>query len=154
MGQTSPDVIMNNSEPFGNITNNSMQVDMNQKLEKIISRNIMLESYTNKLSKANANQTSGLMSPLRNGPKHSETSSSISSMSSAHSSNEINMGGLANNNCRNNENLQSTSQHQRALQMSHRNTMTKPESSFVRQQVLSINSTTNNSTPNKGIYTT
>lgn len=149
------DIGMNgNSEPFGHtsINSSSMQADMSQKLEKIISRNIMLESYTNKMSKASTtvSQVSTSMSPLRKGPKHSETSSSISSMSSNGHSNEL----LDSNGKTSGESLRSTSHHQRALQMSSKNncSLIKQESSSVRQQIHTINTNGNKSTPNKGKF--
>jgi hypothetical protein len=127
--------------------------DMNQKLEKIISHNVMMESYTNKLSKQSNQmiiQASAAVTAAVTDKKRSESSSTISSMSSSQSHADSDLG-VVSAGLNKNENgsaarlsNQSTSHHQRALQMSSVGNVVKTEHSFVKMNNIKKPSTPGN----------
>lgn len=118
--------------------------DMNQQLEKIISRNVMMESYTNKLNKqipekmiSQENTHATMLNTLKKGTRASDSSSTISSMSSAQS----NTDSESSNKETITRTSQSTSQHQRALLMSNNNNIIKSEVTAPKQPIKNLNNT-------------
>ncbi len=149
---TTDNYLVSNSENKNNFNDQTDEsnFDMNQKLEKIISQNVMMESYTNKLSKQ-SNQmiikTSDAVAACLTNQMRSDSSTTISSMSSSKSHTDSDLTTTSTGFIKNESggptklSGQSTSHHQRALQMSKTGYLAKDEPSLIKMSTLKKPST-------------